>query len=138
MIRRLGFVLACLLVCTVHAQPSQRYYRWKDAQGVTHYGDMPPAGVKATAVDIRGSATAAPAEVPSPVAGGEGALEKAEAGVRAQNCSRAKDNLRVLDGKAMLVDRLDPTQARRMTPDEIEDARRRANADVAEYCGKAP
>lgn len=138
MIRRIGFVLACLLVCGVHAQQSQRYYRWKDAQGITHYGDMPPPGVKATAVDVRGGATPTPPKVPSAAPVAEGPLEKAESGARTQNCARAKDNLRVLDGKAMLVDSLDLTQARRMTPEEIEDARRRANADVAEYCGKAP
>ncbi|MDF3981984.1 DUF4124 domain-containing protein [Luteibacter sp. PPL554] len=128
------------VVCAAQAQQVQRYYKWTDAQGVTHYGDTAPPGVAAQPVDVRGGGietTPAPASA-STTGTSDTALQKAEAGARAQNCERARDNLRVLDGKAMLVDSGDPTQARRLSPEDLERMRRRSNDEIAEYCGASP
>lgn len=60
----IGLAMA-LCVGVAHAQQ----YKWKDARGRTVYGDVPPAGVKATPI---GPVPAAPAAAPAaPAAGTE-------------------------------------------------------------------
>lgn len=52
------FTLCATLVCTSHADT---LYKWKDAQGVTHYSQMPPKGA-AKAMNLKASSgTPAPA-----------------------------------------------------------------------------
>jgi len=51
-------IAAALCVGAAHAQQ----YKWKDARGRTVYGDVPPAGVKATPL---GPVPAAPAAAPA-------------------------------------------------------------------------
>lgn len=42
--------IALLLAVTAGVAAAQPTYKWKDAQGRTHYGDTPPAGVSAEVV----------------------------------------------------------------------------------------
>ncbi len=58
--RSLPAIAALLLLATaLPSDAQQRVYQWKDAQGVTHYTDMPPSQAhKARDIDNRGSATA--------------------------------------------------------------------------------
>ena len=46
----LGLALALMAPGT---QAADEVYRWVDAQGVVHYGDRPPEGVKATVVGVK-------------------------------------------------------------------------------------
>lgn len=50
----LSAVLGLLLATTV-AGAAEKFYKWTDAQGVTHYSEAPPAdpGTKASAVKVR-------------------------------------------------------------------------------------
>lgn len=142
----IALVIAAAVLVPAHAQ-SGTYYRWKDASGVTHYGDAPPAGGKATPVKVNGSmtssgsATAAPAApeastgtaAAAPAPSGIAAAEQA---ARSRNCDNAKANLKTLSGNALLVDSSDPTSAKRMTPEQLEAAQRVANIDVVENCPK--
>lgn len=49
---------AFILLLTVAASASAAtFYRWKDAQGTTHYGDTPPQGVQAKVVHTYNSAS---------------------------------------------------------------------------------
>jgi hypothetical protein len=146
-----ALALAGGLALPTYAQ-SGTYYRWKDAGGVTHYGDAPPAGGKATAVKVKGSmtssggASAQPARPASSAPSGSLAAQAAataptgmaaaEQAARARNCDSARANVKTLSGNALLVDSSDPTSARRMTPEQIETAQRVANIDVAENCPK--
>lgn len=41
---------ACVVAAACAAPAAAQVYTWKDAQGVTHYGDAPPAGEKARAL----------------------------------------------------------------------------------------
>ena len=58
--RFLPAIVAVLLLSTaLPSDAQQRVYQWKDANGVTHYTDMPPSQAhKARDIDNRGSATA--------------------------------------------------------------------------------
>lgn len=135
--------LACLLVAAValgaHAQ-SATYYRWKDASGATHYGDKPPAGAKADTVNVNaGQGKAAPAATaanagasPSAPAG---ALAAADAAAKGRNCDAAKHNLSIVGGGGMLVDSSDPAHAKRLSAEQMEQARKAAQKDVTAYCG---
>lgn len=68
-------VLAALLL--VAAAASAQQYKWVDRNGRTQYGDVPPAGVRATA--LRGPSTPPRPAVPAPAEkAGEKADEKAE------------------------------------------------------------
>jgi len=138
----IALVVAAILA-PVHAQ-SGTYYRWKDASGVTHYGDAPPAGGKATPVKVKGSMTSSGSEAASPesskgttaAAPSSSGMAAAEQAARSRNCENAKANLSTLSGNALLVDSSDPTSAKRMTPEQREAAQRVANIDVAENCPK--
>lgn len=61
-----------------------KVYQWKDAQGVTHYTDLPPAGQHTTRSVGAKSATLTVAAKP----------------VVNANCSNARSNLKVLEGDA--------------------------------------
>lgn len=143
----IALVIAATVFVPAHAQKAT-YYRWKDASGVTHYGDAPPASEKATPVKVNGSTTSsgsaptassvsassAPGTaVAAPVPSGLAAAEQA---ARSRNCDNAKANLKTLSGNALLVDSSDPASAKRMTPEQLATAQRVANIDVAENCAK--
>ena len=57
--RPLSVIAAALLLSTVAtAAAQQRVYQWKDANGVTHYTDLPPTQAhQRRDIDNRGSAT---------------------------------------------------------------------------------
>ncbi|MGN6513205.1 MAG: DUF4124 domain-containing protein, partial [Lysobacteraceae bacterium] len=80
-------VLATLLVLgTAHA--TDQVYRWKDAQGVTHYSATPPPKGSYEAHDVRTRdpqqpAATAPAENPA--------------------CATARDNIALLQGKQKVM-----------------------------------
>ncbi len=64
-------LLAVMLALTVDAA-TETIYRWVDAEGIVHFGDRPPEGVKAETVGV-GTAppvSAAPASPGAPAAGG--------------------------------------------------------------------
>lgn len=61
-----------------------KVYQWKDANGVTHYTDLPPAGQHTTR--SVGTKPAAPAVAAKPVVNA--------------NCTNARSNLKVLEGDA--------------------------------------
>ncbi|MFK3739971.1 DUF4124 domain-containing protein [Massilia sp. TN1-12] len=62
--RSLAAALALPCACVVVSVPAAaQVYTWKDAQGVTHYGDAPPAGARARALRA-GSQPAAASALP--------------------------------------------------------------------------
>lgn len=145
----IALVIAAAVFVPAHAQKAT-YYRWKDASGVTHYGDAPPASEKATPVKVNGSTTSSGSTPAAPAASGASSegmavaapgpapsgLAQAEQAARSRNCENAKANLTTLSSSALLVDSSDPTSAKRMTPEQLATAQRVANIDVAENCAK--
>ena len=56
--RTVATALALLLAAAPTLAQQQRVYQWKDANGVTHYTDLPPAQQhRSRDIDNRGSAT---------------------------------------------------------------------------------
>ncbi len=72
-----------LAFATLPAAAQERVYQWKDANGVTHYSQNPPAGQAYQERRIDGSDPEVPAK-PAPA-------ESAE-------CTQARANLKLLDG----------------------------------------
>lgn len=131
----LGPRLALFLLAAAGAAGAQSVsvYKWTDATGTVHYTDQPPQGRTATRMTVKGGTEAvATAAVPPPA--DEAKLHQAESAANNRNCDAARANLATLSSGAMLVDSTDPTVSRRLRPDEIEAARRTAQADVDTYC----
>ncbi|NID03940.1 DUF4124 domain-containing protein [Luteibacter jiangsuensis] len=128
--------LAVFLLATMGAARGQSVsvYKWTDASGTVHYTDQPPQGRGATRMTVKGGTEAATAPV-VPQAASEAKLDAAETAATTRNCESARANLATLSSGSMLVDSTDPTASRRLRPDEIEAARRTAQADVDTYCG---
>lgn len=87
--------LCCSLALALAALPGaaqERVYQWKDANGVTHYSQNPPAGRAYQERRIDGSDPAVPAK---PAAAAESA-----------DCVQARANLKLLDGNnpSLLMD----------------------------------
>ena len=95
-------------------------YTWKDAKGVTHYADAPPAGQKADARTF-GERPAAPA-APKAVANAD--------------CSNARSNLKLLqgDGKVGVDDDKDGKADRELTAAERAARLKVAQGEVELYC----
>lgn len=100
--------LVLALLVTVCPLALAQAYKWKDAQGVTHYADTPPPGkVKYETVKTNGSAVApspappapAPAASSPPPPGSPVADNPAN---RARLCEQLRKNMEVL-GKEQVV-----------------------------------
>jgi IS5 family transposase len=147
-------VVTLALALAVPALAQQ--YKWVDQDGKVRYGDLPPAGVKATPL----KAPTAPAAAPASAAAGKAAekplspeeafqkrrkdqaeaeqkaeKERAEADAKRGNCDSARVNLRQLESGQ----RLSTTDAKgeRAYMDDAQRAREieRARKMVSDWCG---
>ena len=120
--RPLPVIAAALLLSTVAtAAAQQRVYQWKDANGVTHYADMPPTQThKSRDIDDRGT----PAEAPK---------AKVE---ESRQCLDARANLqRLQGGQAVGIDTDGDGKAdRNLTADERASQVELNHAAVKAYC----
>jgi hypothetical protein len=95
-------------------------YTWKDAKGVTHYADAPPAGqqIKARAFGERPAAAAAPKAVAN------------------SDCSNARGNLTLLQGtgKVGVDENKDGKPDRELTAAERASRLKVAEGQVELYC----
>ncbi|MET0936737.1 MAG: DUF4124 domain-containing protein [Luteibacter sp.] len=101
------YLVLALLVAVCPLAFAQAY-KWKDAQGVTHYSDSPPpAGTKVETIKTSGVVVppAGPAAAPAPAA----SAAKAPAGTvvdnpanRAKLCDQLKKNMDVLGTQAVV------------------------------------
>ncbi|WP_298289329.1 DUF4124 domain-containing protein [Thiomonas sp.] len=151
-------VLASALLLPQWAVAAQ--WKWRDAQGVTHYSDQPPpASIPARDILQRPAQTAAAAAPGAPAAShpaGPTELEKkiaeknkaeqaaqeqakrqqqqAQALVDQQNCLQAQQQLRVIDSGQRLT-QID-AQGQRVFLDDAQRAaeRARVSALIAQYC----
>lgn len=79
--------LALLLVAAPGLAQQQRVYQWKDARGVTHYTDMPPAqSHRSRDIDNRGSAAEVATVKP----------------VENEQCAKSRNNLQRLQANQMV------------------------------------
>ena len=136
-LRRLALTAAAALAALPALAAAQTtVYQWKDAQGVTHYADSPPAGVHAT----RTLAERAPSAPPAADASGSGEARPAAgagAGGPSKQCLDARANLKRLQGNEPIG--LDTTgdgkPDRNLTAEERAQQRTLNEAAVKAYCG---
>ena len=124
--RFLALAIALPLLCIMTAAGAGEVYKWKDAKGVTHYGDVPPARANAKLSSVRAS-------TPKPVVTAVTVTEDPQ-------CVTARSNLALLRGKAPVG--IDTNKDGK--PDSAMDATERAKqanlaqAGVDAYCKAAP
>jgi hypothetical protein len=126
------FMLA-LVAILVLASPAlaQRVYKWTDAQGVVHYADAPPEGVKFERVNVS-SGTARTEAEPSPDSQGEGA---AAAPVTSPQCLQARANLDTLSHNTVVRKDVDGDGTPEdITGDALQQEIIRAQKLVDAYC----
>jgi hypothetical protein len=114
---RIALGAGCI-VAVMAAAVSAQVYTWKDAKGVTHYSDSPPANAnqKVRTVDVPPAPPAQPRPTPAAVAAPaatvarapappvpDPAAQKAAAEQRAAACKQATDNLAVLKTNAAVA-----------------------------------
>lgn len=112
-------LLAPLLVLAVAAPvAAQQIYKWKDAKGVTHYSEKPPAqGNYSTHESVRDPMASAPAAAGSPAPSRDDS-----------RCDTARGNLAALQGGGPLqFDSDGDGKADR----ELNDAERQSQANMA-------
>jgi hypothetical protein len=122
--RPLAVAIALLLVAAPGLAQQQRVYQWKDAQGVTHYTDMPPAQSHSSRdINNRGSAP-------------DLATVKA---VENPQCAASRDNLQRLQANQVLgVDADgDGKSDRNLSSDERASQIELNQAAVKAYCAPA-
>ena len=134
------FAIAAL-VCAGDAN-AQKFYKWKDADGVTHYTATPPPdgqqadnvavdAAPAAPVDATGepSASDAPAE-------GEGTPIAKQ---RAAACEIARNNLQILKTNPFVsMDKDGDGKSELLTAQEQSEQLERAEAGVLALCGRTP
>ena len=120
-LRTAAVALALLLVAAPGLAQQQRVYQWKDAQGVTHFADSPPAqSHRSRDIDNRGSAaeiaTVKPVENPQ--------------------CASSRDNLQRLQANQLLgVDTDgDGKSDRNLSSDERASQIELNQAAIKAYC----
>ena len=119
--RPLAVAIALLLVAAPGMAQQQRVYQWKDANGVTHYTDMPPAqSHRSRDIDNKGNAP-------------EIASVKA---VENPQCAASRDNLQRLQANQVLgVDTNgDGKSDRNLSSDERASQIELNQAAVKAYC----
>ncbi len=139
--RRLALMGLTLLVAG--AACAQTYYKWTDAQGVTHYSEQPPA-VKAKTIRLHatGDSSPEPAAAATTASPGEvaAALGAAKSDYRKQSCATARNNLKLLSGQAMVLDAgtvANPamvTGGRKLSAEQREAAKVNAQKQIQEFC----
>lgn len=142
--RTVLFVALALVAGLAHAQ----VYQWKDAKGVTHYGDAPPPTGAYQARHVSQRPPTAPAQAPAPAATGTPAAGKpadvtaADVAARRQaNCKTATANLDRLNkgGNVGFDANGDGKPDKVLSADERAEQAKVAQRNVASYCqGDAP
>lgn len=129
--KRIAFaaVLAFGGLSTGHAQQSaSEVYQWKDANGVTHYSQTPPAKGAYTQRVISNDGSAAPVVQPAATA------TTADAASANPQCTTARKNIAALEGKVAVQQDTDGDGK----PDKtLTDAERASQLEFAQAAVKA-
>jgi len=125
-------LLACLafaagLIAVVHSACATEVYRWKDANGVTHYGARPPEDGQAERMDIKVPPPSTPVEPARPPASSEESGEGGEGGEGAGTGTVAEANARA---EAARQEALAAAAEARRIARETNCARARQNLQV--------
>ncbi|KPQ27182.1 MAG: protein of unknown function containing DUF4124 domain [Marinobacter excellens HL-55] len=125
-------------------------YKWTDESGVTHFGDRKPTGKNSEQVNVRsGTSRNSDNQRQSPQdqlneleeqqqaqqqRREESAVEEARRKQREANCETAQSNLRTISSNARIRVE-DNGEQRYLSPEEIDEQRRRFEEIADENCG---
>jgi hypothetical protein len=156
--RSLAPLLCLALIGLAPLAQATEVYRWKDANGVTHYGERPPEGIQAERVALRPEPSVAPPPSASTEAAASAAAQiddpnltpdqraelarqraleanaEARRQARAANCARAQQNLQTLRNSEYVSLR-DGDTTRTLTALERQQQIEENEAAEAENCG---
>ncbi|MCE3004893.1 MAG: DUF4124 domain-containing protein [Xanthomonadaceae bacterium] len=140
--RPLAIATAFALLALSATAPAvaQQYYKWKDANGVTHYTKTPPpAGTEAERLAVQ-AAPATPAAAPATEAPAQGDGMTAEASQkRGAACEAARNNLTTLQQNPFVtIDKDGDGTGELLTPEEHNAQLAIAREQVRTLCPAAP
>ncbi|MCD7100269.1 DUF4124 domain-containing protein [Stenotrophomonas sp. MMGLT7] len=111
----------CLLLCASFAAHAAKVYQWKDANGVTHYSERPPAGQEFASRTISNHGNTVP-------------VAAAQKTPESQGCLDARRNLELLSGDVPVMQDTDGDGK----PDRtLDEGQRAAQKNLAEAATKA-
>ena len=133
-------VLALVLLAAAGTASAQQYYKWKDANGVTHYTRTPPPeGTQADRVAVRpGPVAPAPAADAAPAASAQG-MSGDVAQRRNAACETARANLGTLEANPFVsMDKDGDGKVELLTVEEHNAQLIRAREQVRMLCPATP
>lgn len=123
-------LFACLCLCAVAASAgAAEYYRWTDANGVTHFTDKPPVGI--TAEKLKSNARATPPAPPAKPAAKESDSARAE---RAERCDSERTRLATLQKNRTVQMRTATGELKRLSPEEHQEEIAFTQKSIEVYC----
>lgn len=142
---RFALLLVAVFACS-SALAEDQIFKWKDAQGVSHYGSNAPEGVNAEKISIRHSLVTT--EKPKPPVSSEGGTSTANtaaataasskvSGPASSNCKLSREAVGVLENNPRVSMDLDGDGVQEPLTSEqhlVELERRRQQAKV--YCAE--
>ncbi|MFZ5655166.1 MAG: DUF4124 domain-containing protein [Pseudomonadota bacterium] len=146
-----AFGVAMTLWLAAPATAAEAVYKWTDAEGVTHFSAMPPAGREAELLTVEPPppTAAQPAADGQQEAGDDGRPQDPAEGLaepsaeelakqeeqRKRNCETAKRNLETLETRVHVRIRDEKTgEDRYLTPEEHTQWKKDSALRIDEYC----
>jgi hypothetical protein len=127
-LRRLSHLtLAALLACAMGAANAADFYRWTDDQGLPHYSDKPPKGVKAEKVKNKTRKPTAEEEELT-------AAENQTSNPDAERCKAEQERLRLLKANSRIQMEDKDGKLRELTAKEIEEEIAFSQRAVQRFC----
>lgn len=129
-------------------------YQWQDANGETHYGQVPPDNVDAKEMNIKTAPASSAAQDISNAQKLESDLKKADQKateeqqkanqaaqdehIRAINCERAQAHLKDIESKVRIrIINPGQSEVQRLTPEERDEDIKNTNEAIEKYCNPA-
>ena len=133
-------ITVCLFLVSASALAGS-YYRWVDAEGITHYGETPPKGVDAVLVSTYGDTSSAPAQASSgpsesnPAPAVDSEQQRKLQAQRQEECALERDRLNTLRTSGTRIRMAQPDgSSRYLTPEEIQSEIRQSEEFITQAC----
>ena len=129
------FIYLLLMVSTSLSAGSIQ--KWVDENGNVHYGDAPPLTTKTENVRVQSAPSNPGKALPrlndgnEQQAAGDGAMSEEQSMI---SCENARADLIVIDNNSRVKLQEADGSSRFLTPEEIQERRKVAQADVEKYC----
>jgi hypothetical protein len=137
-------VAGVLLVLSTPVLAQNDFYKWKDANGTTHYSATPPSKGEMSTVRISAASGSSAQAFPEPAvaasSGSDAALRLANEDYRKRACVAARSDVATVKSGVMLVDGKDPGDSHSLNDQERAKASAAARSRVDQFCsaGKHP